>query len=72
MSNYRTPEPKRIRTDEDEDDVEDDEMEIDAEESVLQRLQRMREKRYLDGDLTSSVVKGHTATALLELMSGKR
>ncbi|KAF2114508.1 hypothetical protein BDV96DRAFT_99821 [Lophiotrema nucula] len=69
-SYYRTPEPKRIRTEEDE--AEDEEMDVDVEESVQQRLQRMREKRYLDGDLTSSVVKGHTATALLELMSGKR
>ncbi|KAF2264927.1 hypothetical protein CC78DRAFT_616320 [Lojkania enalia] len=59
---YRTPVAKRVRTEADE----------NREETVEERLQRIREERYYDGDLTSSVVKGHAAKGLLELMSGRK
>ena len=37
-----------------------------------QRLQRLKEQKYVEGDLTSSAVKGNAAKGLLELMNGKR
>lgn len=67
-SSYRTPVPKRVRTDE----VLEEEEEEDREETVEERLLRLQEKRFQQGDLTSSVVKGNAAKGLLELMAGKR
>ncbi|KAH9873261.1 hypothetical protein J1614_005659 [Plenodomus biglobosus] len=36
------------------------------------QLQRLRDEQYLDGDVTSSAVKGNAAKGLLELMHAKR
>ncbi|PSN68047.1 hypothetical protein BS50DRAFT_573024 [Corynespora cassiicola Philippines] len=57
----------------DDDDDDDHSNAEDRDESVQERLQRLREKRLNnEGELTSSAVKGHAAKGLLELMSGRR
>jgi len=55
-ANYRTPVPKRIRTDEE-----------PGEDTVPNRLQ----SRFQEGDLTSSAVKGNAANGLLQLSHGR-
>ncbi|ORY12514.1 hypothetical protein BCR34DRAFT_587144 [Clohesyomyces aquaticus] len=64
QSQYRTPVAKKIRVDED--------VDMGEGEEEVERLDRLREMRFEDGELTSSVVKGHAAKGLLELMSGRR
>ncbi|KAF2183238.1 hypothetical protein K469DRAFT_711222 [Zopfia rhizophila CBS 207.26] len=64
---FRTPVAKRRRAEEDEEEIDGE-----REGGVEERLQRLREKRFEEGDLTSSVVKGRAASGLLELMRGPR
>ena len=66
-SNYRTPTLNRIRMGEhDDEDIEARDM------TPHQRLQRLKEQKYLEGDLTSSAVKGNAAKGLLELMNARQ
>lgn len=66
-TNYRTPTMNRIRMGEhDDEDIEARDM------TPHQRLQRLKEQKYLEGDLTSSAVKGNAAKGLLELMNAGR
>lgn len=52
---------------------EQDDEDIDAKNiTPHQRLQRLKEQSYLEGDLTSSAVKGNAAKGLLELMNARR
>lgn len=64
---YGTPTMNRIRIGEQDDE------DIDAKDiTPHQRLQRLKEQSYLEGDLTSSAVKGNAAKGLLELMNARR
>ncbi|KAH7382218.1 hypothetical protein BKA66DRAFT_418490 [Pyrenochaeta sp. MPI-SDFR-AT-0127] len=64
---YGTPTMNRIRIGEQDDE------DIDAKNiTPHQRLQRLKEQSYLEGDLTSSAVKGNAAKGLLELMNARR
>jgi hypothetical protein len=65
---FATPVAKRRRVEEG--DREREEEEEEDEETVQGRLDRLREKEFEDGCLTSSVVKGRAASGLLELMKG--
>jgi hypothetical protein len=42
------------------------------EETVHQRLQRLKAQNYLECDLTSSGVKGNAAEGLIQLMHGRQ
>ncbi|KAF1843102.1 uncharacterized protein K460DRAFT_407470 [Cucurbitaria berberidis CBS 394.84] len=66
-AHYGTPTVSRIRMGEhDGEDIEARDM------TPHQRLQRLKEQNYLEGDLTSSAVKGNAAKGLLQLMNGRR
>lgn len=67
-ASYTTPVPKRTKLDGERSEGEDEAEEEEREDTVEERLQ----KRFREGDLTSSAVKGHAAKGLMELMAGKR
>ncbi|KAF2001757.1 hypothetical protein P154DRAFT_562468 [Amniculicola lignicola CBS 123094] len=79
---YLTPVPRRRRGGAGYGDEEGD-VDVDMEDEgegyeegrrggTVERIQRARERRFEEGDLTSSVVKGVVAKGLLELMQGGR
>jgi hypothetical protein len=74
---FATPVTKRQQAERDGDDVQgeehaEEEQEDEKDETIQERSERLRARKFDDGDLTSSVVKGRAASGLLELMKGQR